>query len=145
MVEQEFVPDHILFIATVTLENPSMTIRSIEDWLTRMVAAVDMKVLAGPFVVECFDPGNEGITGVIVLSTSHCNIHAWTAVPVPYLTMDLYSCRAFSVEPIMDMLAELGARVCDFEVIDRNHADETELLSGSMHLVDQGCVDFRLV
>ncbi len=136
-------PDHVHFLATVTLEKTISSIEIIETWLVRLVDTVNMRILCGPFVVKCQDVGNEGITGIIVLSTSHCSVHIWD-LPKPYLKMDLYSCRRFSVKPILDMLKEFGARVCEYQVIDRNHTDEAEMLVGSMFQLHHGKADFRL-
>lgn len=138
-----FVPDHIHFLATVTLDKPSFTEQGVGDWLRRLVKAADMAILAGPFVCSCSDPGNEGITGVIVLSTSHSSIHIWTHGPVPYLKMDLYSCKRFGIEPVLAMIAELGPRVCEYQIIDRNHTDESNLVRGAMSQIQRGVVDYR--
>jgi S-adenosylmethionine/arginine decarboxylase-like enzyme len=108
-----------------------------------MVDAVGMQIMDGPHVKRCFDTGNEGVTGVVVLSTSHCSIHIWDQCAEPYLKMDLYSCRRFPIDIVLKMLRELDVRVCDYQIIDRNHRDETALLSGTMTRVDRGVVDFR--
>lgn len=138
-----FTPDHVHFLATATLGKTSLTTDRIRGWLSRLVKAVGMEVLAGPFVVECSDPGNEGVTGIVVLSTSHCSLHIWDQCTVPYLKMDLYSCRRFSTETVMDMLRELDARVVEYLIIDRNHQDEADLVSGHMVQTEKGSIDFR--
>lgn len=139
----EFVPDHIHFLATVTLDKPRFTEQSVADWLIRLVRAVEMEVLSGPHVSVCNDPGNEGITGVIVLSTSHSSIHVWDQLVEPYAKLDLYSCKRFALDTVLGMIEELHPRVCEYEVIDRNHTNENELLVGSMFRVTHGAVDFR--
>lgn len=174
MDESLFVPDHVHFIATVILEkpirsskivpgwlraaidrlygcmgirrpaNPLLTARHIRSWLTRLVAAVDMEILAGPYVIDCLDPGNEGVTGIVVLSTSHCSMHIWDQVEQPYLMMDLYSCKRFQVDTILRMLKELGALSCEYDVIDRNHQAQQVLLSPVLNRVDGGAVSFSM-
>lgn len=157
----KFVPDHIHFLATVTLDTKSwrqksllrrllprysryMDRRYLSSWLKRLVKAVDMEILHGPHVVSCSDPGNEGTTGVVVLSTSHSSVHIWDQEDVPYLKMDLYSCKRFDIQTVLAMLGELDARLCEYQVIDRNHKDEAELLSGGgMFRVKHGVMDFR--
>ena len=56
-----------------------------------------------------------GVTGICVLSTSHCSIHTW---PVrPFFVMDVYSCRDFDPEAVEAFLADrLGAY--DLQVTD---------------------------
>ncbi len=138
-----FVPDHIHFLATVTLEKPRFSEQGVGDWLTRLVKAVDMEILSGPFVCICDDPGNEGITGIVILSTSHSTIRIWDQAAVPYMKMDLYSCKRFKVATIIDMIGELRPRVCEYQLIDRNHTDEDEVLIGSMFRITHGSIDYR--
>jgi S-adenosylmethionine/arginine decarboxylase-like enzyme len=140
----EFVPDHVHFFATATLQKQRFTEPQISDWLSRLVRAVDMEVLAGPFVCTCNDVGNEGITGAVVLSTSHSTLHIWDQTSEPYLKMDLYSCKRFSNHTVLMMLRELNPRVVNFTVIDRNHIDEANMLENKWHsITEEGIYDFR--
>jgi S-adenosylmethionine/arginine decarboxylase-like enzyme len=62
---------------------------------------IDLSKLGGP-VFE--DEG--GVTGTIVLSTSHCAIHTWPAREKPFFVMDVYSCRDFEPDTVRRMLEE---------------------------------------
>jgi S-adenosylmethionine/arginine decarboxylase-like enzyme len=119
-----FIPNHIHFLATVTLEKPNFTVPFVHDWLYRLVQSAGMTVLAGPYVVECNDPGNEGITGGVFLKESHSTIHIWDKKDEPYLKMDLYSCKKFNIKNIIEMIKELNPRFVHYQVIDRNHPSE---------------------
>jgi S-adenosylmethionine decarboxylase len=56
-----------------------------------------------------------GVTGVCVLSTSHCSIHTWPLRP--FFVMDVYSCRDFDTSAVERFLSErLGAY--DLQVTD---------------------------
>ena len=56
-----------------------------------------------------------GVTGVCVLSTSHCSIHTWPLRP--FFVMDVYSCRDFDSSAVENLLSErLGAY--DLQVTD---------------------------
>jgi len=56
-----------------------------------------------------------GVTGVCVLSTSHCSIHTWPLRP--FFVMDVYSCRDFDGAAVEKFLTErLGAY--DLQVTD---------------------------
>lgn len=60
-----------------------------------------------------------GVTGVCVLSTSHCSIHTWPLRP--FFVMDVYSCRDFDVADIEAHLRRtLGAY--DLQITDVSHA-----------------------
>ena len=45
-----------------------------------------------------------GVTGVCVLSTSHCSIHTWPLRP--FFVMDVYSCRDFDALEVERFLTE---------------------------------------
>src|SRR3954452_12824728 len=45
-----------------------------------------------------------GVTGVCVLSTSHCSIHTWPLRP--FFVMDVYSCRDFDPRTIEALIME---------------------------------------
>jgi len=45
-----------------------------------------------------------GVTGVAVLSTSHCAIHTWPLRS--FFVMDIYSCRDYDVEVVEQVLHE---------------------------------------
>lgn len=56
-----------------------------------------------------------GVTGVCVLSTSHCSIHTWPLRP--FFVMDVYSCRDFDDKAVEAFLTErLGAY--DLQITD---------------------------
>lgn len=56
-----------------------------------------------------------GVTGVCVLSTSHCSIHTWPLRP--FFVMDVYSCRDFDTAAVEGFLNQrLGAY--DLQITD---------------------------
>lgn len=60
-----------------------------------------------------------GVTGVAVLSTSHCAIHTWPLRS--YFVMDIYSCRDFEPALVEEVLREqLGAYA--MTVTDLSHS-----------------------
>lgn len=139
-----FDPDHLEFFATVTLQKRSFDAANVRNWLTQLVDIVEMQVLMPSHAVSCDDPGNEGTSGIVMLKTSHSSIHIWDQCPQPYAKLVLYSCKEFAIEPILSMLRNLGARVCRWELRDRNHQTEEEMLNGQMyHVVADGVADYR--
>ncbi len=56
-----------------------------------------------------------GVTGVCVLSTSHCSIHTWPLRP--FFVMDVYSCRDFDTQEVESFLeSRIGAY--DIQITD---------------------------
>ncbi len=67
-----------------------------------------------------------GVTGVCVLSTSHCSIHTWPLRP--FFVMDVYSCRDFDTSEVERFVTErLGAY--DLQVTDVSAALEYKFAS----------------
>lgn len=86
----------------------------VRNFLLAVVEAVGMRPLAEPQMhdvaidlskmgVEPFEDEG-GVTGVVVLSTSHCSIHTWPARE--WMVFDLYSCRPFDPGPVLGLLQE---------------------------------------
>ncbi len=88
----------------------------LHDWFLRLVDAVNMQVLMEPNCVWCNDEGNEGVTGMVGITTSHSSIHFW---PEHYM-FDLYSCKEFEVETVIELLREFNTKSLQFKVIDRD-------------------------
>lgn len=112
--------DHRHIIVSANgLANPPRSPELVSEWLSRVVEAVHMKKLMGPYTIRCETFGNVGVTGVVVIETSHVAIHVWEDGD-PFLKMDLYSCAHFDVETVIDLVREFGPTTLDYMLIDRN-------------------------
>lgn len=123
---------HILITAT-GLANPPRTPEQLSSWLIELVSKVDMVVLLGPYSIRCDTLGNEGVTGIVCIETSHASVHCWDmhADTLPFLKMDLYSCKDFSPADVIEHLAVWQPTQSEYMVIDRN---------GVMHVSSTGIV-----
>jgi S-adenosylmethionine/arginine decarboxylase-like enzyme len=50
---------------------------------------------SNPNAYECFIPGNEGITAVAIIETSHIIMHSWFGDGGDVYQVDMYSCAPF--------------------------------------------------
>lgn len=74
--------------------------QDIEDFIIRMARRIDMKILAGPFVVRGkFFPG---VSGVAIIETSHISIHTFTESC--HANIDIFSCKKFDADIVMDFV-----------------------------------------
>jgi len=76
-------------------------------FLEQLVEFIDMKAFSPPLVfhaprvggIELY-PDKAGITGFIALITSSITIH--TIVPEKFLTLDVYSCKDFNTDKVLE-------------------------------------------
>lgn len=120
---------HLVLKAT-GLARPPRSPVEVHGWLERLVEAVGMKVLMGPYTTRCETPGNEGVTGAVVIETSHASIHVWDQVAEPFLQLDLYSCTTFGSGTVTDLVREFGPERMTWMLIDRNGAEPEVLELG---------------
>lgn len=115
---QELDHKHILLYASV--KSPPKDPDKVKDWFLRLIKAIDMNVVISPQVVNLQTPGNEGITGVVTIETSHSSIHVWETAKVPFIQFDLYSCKSFNVETVLQMFMEFEPYFFEYMLVDRN-------------------------
>jgi S-adenosylmethionine/arginine decarboxylase-like enzyme len=105
--------------------------KTVEGMLTQLIDLLGMRLLGEPHMYEVeteiaklgVEPFEDegGVTGVCVLSTSHCSIHTWPLRP--FFVMDVYSCRDFDPARVEQHVAKvLGAY--DVQVTDVSFALE---------------------
>lgn len=112
--------DHVhIVLRADNLARPPRTAEAVEAWLNRLVRAVRMQVLAPARAVRCEEEGNQGVTGTVLLTTSHASLHCWDQVPEPYLQLDVYSCRSFGSGEILRMVQDFGPAHVSWTVLDR--------------------------
>ncbi len=113
---------HKHLILNAVVKNPIMTEEDCNCWLAELVNVIDMDILIPPHSKYCDIEGNEGVTGTCVITTSHVSIHIWSNVEKPYIRMDVYSCKDFDVQKVMDYVNDtMGVEVEGHIVIDRNN------------------------
>ena len=81
---------HILINAKV--KNPLKTPEDGVGFLTRLVYAIQMKIIKGPYASYVEVEGNRGLTGIVMIETSHIAFHIWDEKDPAMLQFDLYTC-----------------------------------------------------
>jgi S-adenosylmethionine/arginine decarboxylase-like enzyme len=126
--------DHRHLIVTAFLNNAPTSVEKGQEWLTDLVNLVDMQILMDAKAIYCEDLGNEGLTGVVGLTTSHSSFHAWHTIDQPFMNFDLYSCKDFSVESVLGHFKQFSPSVITYMLIDRN--------GGMNRVVDAGVMQY---
>ena len=77
----------------------------VEGFLRTLVDRVGMTVLAGPLVATEHGPlDRAGVSGVVILHESHAAVHTYPALGEAFV--DLFSCRRFTPEVVVAVLAQ---------------------------------------
>lgn len=121
--------NHIHLILTAWVRQSPMTDLEGEDWLRGLVDVINMQILMNADAIYCEDLGNEGVTGLVGLTTSHASFHSWHDVEKPFINFDVYSCKTFSVDDVIDYIQKTYPMTeCSYMLIDRENG-KNEILA----------------
>jgi S-adenosylmethionine/arginine decarboxylase-like enzyme len=116
-----FVPYHQHLLVKAFCKSPIKSETDLNQWFKDLVKKVGMVVVAGPTSIYIDEDGNEGITGTVTLATSHASIHIWDALETPMLQFDIYSCKKYDIQTVIDHLDAMDLVSFDWMMIDRNN------------------------
>jgi S-adenosylmethionine/arginine decarboxylase-like enzyme len=109
---------HILINAQIT--NPLDTYQEAIDFLDDLVESIGMKKLMGPLAEYVKTPGNQGVTAIVGIETSHIAFHIWDENMPARLQFDLYTCgpldRALVLDKVIKRFDVIGG---DYRIYDR--------------------------
>jgi S-adenosylmethionine/arginine decarboxylase-like enzyme len=92
----------------------------LHSWLVQLVDDIGMDICQGPITAYVDVPGNKGLTGVVIIETSHIAVHIWDEVNPGLLQMDVYSCADFNPQDIFDKIEEAFEPVkLEYKFLDR--------------------------
>lgn len=115
------IKNHKHMVLNASVRHPIIDENGCKNWLEKLVEIIDMKILIPPVAKYCDTFGNEGVTGTVVIETSHSSIHIWHKEEVPYIKMDVYSCKNFNPQDVVDYLNETMDLISGgYTIIDRN-------------------------
>jgi len=123
---QELKHKHILVNAEFLEKPPTVGDEElVENWMRRLVQAVNMKIVIEPRAHYVTKEGNEGITACTCIETSHAAMHVWDKTTPTMLRFDLYSCADFNPNTVIEMIKEFQPKKINYTVIDRDHEIHT--------------------
>ena len=111
--------EHKHLIIRTEVNNPPRDEVWLQNWLTELVDKIGMKVCRGPITAYVDMPGNEGLTGVVVIETSHIAIHVWDAVEPALVQLDVYTCGPFDKDIIFAELEQWDPVKIEWKFLDR--------------------------
>ena len=124
-------PVHKHFILRAEVKHPpgEKSKQRIWNWMFFLIKDIGMKIMFGPEVRYVRQEGNEGLTAVAIIETSHVALHVWDKQDPPLLQLDVYTCGPFKPEVVLKAIREFIPTKIQWKYLDR----ETDL-----HTVDIG-------
>lgn len=116
---------HLLVNAKV--HNPMQSEREAIAFLDRLVDRIDMKIIKGPFAHYVDKPGNEGLTAIVMIETSHIAFHIWDAKDPSLVQFDLYTCGSLDLATVFDEFTKtFDVENLEYHLFDRENGFVTE-------------------
>lgn len=112
------VHQHLIVRAEVS--EPFTDCKKAGQWLTELVGKIGMKILSGPHVEYSEKTGNRGLTGFVIIETSHIAIHLWDEVQPALAQLDVYTCSNLELPVVFDHFSVLCPVRVEHKFLDRD-------------------------
>ena len=122
------MPVHKHLIIRAEVNRPITSEKEIKRWLRNIVKKIDMKIIKGPYASYVSKEGNRGITGVVMIETSHIAVHIWDETSPALVQCDVYSCAEFSSNEVLSEFMDM--EVTKINHIILNRAEEIKTIGG---------------
>ena len=112
------MPVHKHLIIRAEVNHPITSERELRKWLRNLVKKIDMKIIKGPYAAYVSKEGNRGLTGIVMIETSHISIHIWDEESPALVQCDVYSCAEFSSNEVLAEFVSMDVVTIDKIVLD---------------------------
>ena len=116
------MPKHKHLIIRAEVNSPITSEKEIKKWLRNVVKKIDMKIIKGPYASYVCKEGNRGVTGVVMIETSHIAMHVWDEERPALVQCDVYSCAEFSSNEVLAEFLPMDVVKIDHILLDRASA-----------------------
>ena len=113
------MPVHKHLIIRAEVNHPITSEKELKKWLKTLVKKIDMKIIKGPYAAYVSKEGNRGLTGIVMIETSHISIHIWDEESPALVQCDVYSCAEFSSNEVLAEFVSMDVVTIDKIVLDR--------------------------
>ena len=114
------MPKHKHLIIRAEVKHPITSEWELRKWLKNLVKIIDMKIVGGPYTAYVTKEGNRGITGVVMIETSHISIHIWDETIPALVQCDIYSCAEFQQGEVIMHLGIMKPKKIEYMMVDRS-------------------------
>ena len=110
---------HLLIRAEVKNPPKENDERRLVNWMRYLIEDIDMKLLFGPVTRYVDVEGNEGLTAIAMIETSHIAMHIWEKEDPPLMQLDVYTCGPFVPGTVLKALREFNPIKIRWKFLDR--------------------------
>ena len=96
-----------------------------------LVDRIGMNILMGPYAVYSDMVGNQGLTAVTIIETSHIAMHVWDEVQPAIMQLDVYTCSTLDINDVFEAIKKFQPTKVEYKYIDRDQ---------SLTLLDKGVI-----
>ena len=89
---------HKHLIVRAEVNQPPTDQKWAHTWLTELVSKIGMQICQGPITTYLDMPGNRGLTGLVIIETSHIALHCWDESEPGLMQLDVYTCCELKTE-----------------------------------------------
>ena len=114
------MPVHKHLIIRAVVNEPITSEKELKNWLRDLVKIIKMKIIKGPYASYVTREGNRGITGVVMIETSHISIHIWDETTPALVQCDIYSCAEFQQGEVIMHLGIMKPKKIEYMMVDRS-------------------------
>jgi len=113
---------HKHLLVNAKISNPVKSESQGIEFLANLVDKIDMKIIKGPFASYVNVEGNRGLTGIVMIETSHIAFHIWDEVRPGLIQFDLYTCGQLELDKVLSIFKETFDIVTlDYILFDREN------------------------
>ena len=113
------MPVHKHMIIRAEVNRPLVTEKQVRRWLRSLVKKIDMNIIKGPYAAYVSKEGNRGVTGVVMIETSHIAMHVWDEDNPALIQLDVYSCKDLDEEIVFSYLYKFMPVRMSYRYFDR--------------------------
>jgi S-adenosylmethionine/arginine decarboxylase-like enzyme len=115
------VPVHHHLIVRAEVKKPLSDVELTKTWLDELVTKIGMKKVSGPHAAYVEKEGNKGVTGCVIIETSHIALHVWDETNPALVQLDVYTCSCLPLEAVFEHLDVMQPRKIEYKFLDREH------------------------
>ena len=130
------MPAHKHLIIRAEVNRPITSEKEIKKWLRKLVKKIDMNIIKGPYASYVSKEGNRGITGIVMIETSHIAMHVWDELTPALVQCDVYSCAEFSSSEVLMEFVVMEPTKIEHVLLDR--AEEIKTITQSSLIYQEG-------